>query len=203
MRFRLVAFSLIFASPLFAQDSSIVVAKPSSPLITVGVTTGTMAFRDQRVQGGVTGVLRYHLLPGISLAASPTFARVAFPSTLGGGSVSGLTDLPVEVAADHSFDVPGTPTGGLSLGVSLPVGDKQVGFGTGAVGANIGAGVGVSPIDALSFHLGAGKALNDYSEFSALGSSSSAWGDAEMSYQLVDHLEATVGVDGDIAAADS
>jgi len=203
MRFRLVAFSLIFASPLFAQDSSIVVAKPSSPLITVGVTTGTMEFRDQRVQEGVTGVLRYHLLPGISLAASPTFARVAFPSTLGGGSVSGLTDLPVEVAADHSFDVPGTPTGGLSLGVSLPVGDKQVGFGTGAVGANIGAGVGVSPIDALSFHLGAGKAINDYSEFSALGSSSSAWGDAEMSYQLVDHLEATVGVDGDIAAADS
>jgi hypothetical protein len=201
MIIRLSILSLVLASPLLGQDTTAV--RVPSPPITVGVTTGTMEFADQRVQQGVTGVLRYRLLSGITIAASPTFARVAFPSTLGGGSVSGLTDLPVELAADHSFDVAGSPTAGISLGISLPVGDKTVGFGSGAVGANVGVGVGASLTDALSFHIGAGKPLNDYSLYSALGTPSSAWGDLETSYQLLDHLEATVGIDGDIASTDS
>ena len=198
---RFSLFSLLLATPLLGQDTT--GARPLPPRFTVGVSTGTMEFSDQRVQQGVTGVIRYHAFSGIAVATSPTFARVAFPSSLGGGSVSGLTDLPVEMTADHSFDVPGSPTAGLSLGVSLPVGNKADGFGSGAVGANVGAGIGVSPIDALSFHVGAGKPLNDYSLYSALGTSSSAWGDIETSYQLLEHLEMTLGIDGDIASADS
>jgi hypothetical protein len=162
-----------------------------------------MGFRDQRVQQGVTGVIRYHVLPTVSAAMSPTVARVVFPATLGGGSVSGLTDLPLEIAADRSFDVPWSPTTGISLGVSLPVGDKQVGFGTGAVGANVGVGLGLSPLEPLSFHIGVGKPLNDYSLTSALGASSSAWVDLETTCQLLDGLEATAGVDGDVAGEDS
>ena len=197
---RSLVLCLSIAPSLFAQDSLPV--KPA-PRVTVGVTTGTMGFRDRRVQQGITGVIRYHLRSTVSLAMSPTYARVAFPTTLGGGSVSGLTDLPLELAADHSFDVPWSPTTGLSLGMSLPVGDEQVGFGTGAIGANLGVGLGLSPLEALSFHIGVGKPLNDYSLTSALGESSSAWGDLESSYQLLAHLEATVGLDGDIANADS
>src|SRR5690348_3056022 len=143
----LALLSLLVAPGLLAQDS--VSTQPIPPRVTVAVTTGTMEFKDQRVQQGLTGALHYRLLPGVSLAASPTFAHVAFPSTLGGGSVSGLTDLPVELAADHSFDIPGSPTAGMSLGISLPIGDKQIGFGTGGVGANIGVGLGISPIDPL------------------------------------------------------
>jgi hypothetical protein len=198
---RSLALCLSVAPSLFAQDSLPV--KPTPPRVTVGVTTGTMGFRDQRVQQGITGVIRYHLYSTVSVAMSPTFARVAFPTTLGGGSVSGLTDLPLELAADHSFDVPWSPTTGLSLGLSLPVGDKQVGFGTGAVGANVGVGLGLSPLEALSFHIGFGKPLNDYSLTSALGASSSAWGDLETSYQLLEGLEATAGFDGDVAGEDS
>ena len=74
---RLLILSLIVAPPLLAQDSSSV--KPVPPRVTVGVTTGTMGFRDQRVQQGVTGVVRYHIWPAVSIAASPTFARIAFP----------------------------------------------------------------------------------------------------------------------------
>jgi hypothetical protein len=202
MKTHLLISSLVIAAPLAAQDSASI--KTSSPIVAMGVTTGTMAFRDQRVQQAVTGVLRYHFLPSVSVSASPTFARVAFPATLGGGAVSGLTDLPIELGADHTFDdVPLSPTTGLSLGASLPIGDKSVGLGTGAVGANVGVGVGLAPIDPLSFHLGVGKALNNYSLYSTLGASSSAWGDLETSYQLADRVEATVGIDGDIAAADS
>jgi len=201
MTWRLIILNLFVALPALAQDSTI--SAPASPRITVGVTTGTMEFGDERVQQGVTGVLRYHIVRSVSVAASPTFARVAFPSSLGGGSVSGMTDLPVELAADHAFDASWTPTVGMSLGASIPVGDKQVGFGSGAVGASVGVGLGLSPIEPLSLHLGVGKSLNDYSLSSALGASSSAWADLETSYQLLDRVAATVGIDGDIASDDS
>jgi len=200
MTWRLIILNLFVALPALAQDST---TAPASPRMTVGVTTGTMEFGDQRVQQGVTGVLRYHIVRSVSVAASPTFARVAFPSSLGGGSVSGMTDVPVELAADHAFDARWTPTVGMSLGASIPVGDKQVGFGSGAVGASVGVGLGLSPIEPLSLHLGVGKSLNDYSLSSALGASSSAWADLETSYQLLDRVAATVGIDGDIASDDS
>ena len=209
MRLRQLLLLSVFpvAGPLLAQDSS-AVAHPSilasaSPRVTAGVTTGTMRFADQRVQQGVTGVLRYRVIGGVSVAASPTFARVAFPSTLGGGAVSGLTDLPIELSGDHAFAAPWTPTPGFSLGVSLPIGDQQAGFGTGGVGTSAGLGLSVSPLDEFSAHVGVGKSLNDYSLNSTLGASSAAWGDVDVSYQVFEHFEATVGVDGDLAAQDT
>jgi hypothetical protein len=197
---RSLVLCLAVAPSLFAQDSLPV--KPP-PRVTVGVTTGSMGFADHRVQEGITGVIRYHLRSTVSVAMSPTYAHVAFPTTLGGGAIGGLTDLPLELAADHPFDVPWSPTTGLSLGLSLPIGDKQVGFGTGAVGANLGVGLGLSPLEALSFHIGAGKPLNDYSLTSSLGASSSAWVDLESSYQVLEGFEATAGIDGDVAGKDS
>ena len=203
---RTLVLVLAVASPAWAQDTLITSQATSAehvPRVTVGVTSGAMRFSDQRVQQGVTGVIRYHVVPAISVAVSPTAVRVAFPATLGGGSLSGLTDLPVEISGDHAFDVPGTPTPGLSLGASLPIGNQQAGFGTGAVGLNVGLGLGLSPADAFSLHAGAGKSLNSYSLYSALGASSSAWGDLEASYQLLSRVEATIGIDGDLAADDS
>jgi hypothetical protein len=194
---------------LFAQDSSDVTSAPSSGResrsanVTFGVTSGAMRFADQRVQQGVTGVVRYHVTRAISLAVSPTYARVTFPTSLGGGAVNGLTDLPIELDADHSFPWAWSPTLGIALGSSMPVGDQQIGFGSGAVGASIGAGAGVSPTDALSMHLGVGKPLTDYNASSALGASGSMWSDAEVSYQLGDRVNATFGFDGDLASDDS
>jgi len=117
---------LTVAGPLLAQDSSQVAHRspmPSeaSPRVTAGVTTGTMDFADRRVQQGVTAVLRYRIISGLSIAASPTFARVAFPATLGGGAVSGLTDLPVELSGDHAF---AAPRGGLTVLAPLLAGDR-------------------------------------------------------------------------------
>lgn len=209
MRLRyIVLIPLIAAGRLLAQDSSQVAHLPllpgnGSPRVTAGVTTGTMSFADQRVQQGVTGVLRYRVVSGVSVSASPTFARVAFPATLGGGAVSGLTDLPVELSGDHAFDAPWSPTPGFSLGVSLPIGDQQAGLGTGGVGTSAGVGLSVSPLDGVSAHVGVGKSLNDYSLSSTLGASSAAWGDFDLSYQLLDRVEATLGIDGDLAAQDT
>jgi len=199
------SFILCFlvGSRLLAQDTLTIEPEKPKPRITFGVTTGSMSFADRRLQQGATGVVRYHFAKSFSLAISPSFARVAFPTTLGGGSVSGLTDLPVDLAADHGFDVPWSPTPGLSLGASIPVGNEHVGFGTGHVGTSVGLGLGLSPTDALSLHLGLGKSLNDFSLYSTLGASNAAWGDLEASYQLLDHVEATLGIDGDLASGDS
>ena len=206
--FRLLALMTIAPCALLAQDTSDV--KPAAEHrsdavlpVTAGVTTGSTSFADRRVQQGVTGVVRYHMGRSVSLAASPTYARMAYPASLGGGSVSGLTDLPIELGLDHGFDGAWSPAIGLTLGTTIPTGDDQIGFGSGSMGASVGAGVGLSPSDALSLHLGAGKSLTDYSIFGALGASEAVWGDAEVSYHLFEHLDATVGFDGDFASSDS
>lgn len=205
-RCRFILFLAFAPSVLAAQDSSQAqptASRTSAPAVTFGVTSGTMSFADQRVQEGATAAVRYRFLSSLSIVGSPTYAHMSFPAALGGGSVSGLTDLPIELDVDHSLDQPWSPTIGLALGATLPVGNRQIGFGSGAVGANVGAGVGLSPTDALSMHVGVGKPLTDYSGSSALGSSGSAWSDAEISYQLSQQVNATLGFDSDLASRDS
>src|SRR5690242_2977098 len=199
---RLLAILTIAPGAVLAQDTTAV--KPAALLpVTAGVTTGSMTFADHRVQQGITAVARWHMRPWISLAASPTYARMSYPASLGGGAAGGLTDLPIELGLDHSFDTGWSPAIGVSLGTTIPVGDKQLGFGSGSMGASVGAGVGLSPLDELSLHLGAGKSLTDYSMFGALGASEAVWGEAEVSYHLLEHLDATVGFDGDFSSEDS
>jgi len=205
---RLLAILTIAPGALLAQDTSEVKLaadhRPDAVLpVTAGVTTGSMRFADHRVQQGVTGVVRWHMGRSISLAASPTYARMTYPASLGGGSAGGLTDLPIELGLDHAFDRDWSPAIGLSLGATIPVGDEQIGFGSGSMGASIGTGVGLSPMDELSLHFGAGKPLTNYSMFGALGASEAIWGDAEVSYHLFEHLDATVGFDGDLSSSDS
>jgi hypothetical protein len=205
---RMVAILAIVPGALLAQDTSDVTLagdhRPDAVLsVTAGVTTGSMTFADRRVQQGITGVVRWHMTHSIAIAASPTYARMSYPASLGGGTAGGLTDLPVELGLDHSFDSEWSPALGLSLGATIPVGDKQIGLGSGSMGASVGAGIGLSPMDQLSLHLGAGKSLTDYSMFGALGASDAAWGEAEASYNLLEHLDATIGFDGDFSASDT
>ena len=205
---RLLAILAIAPGALLAQDTSGVKlaadhrAEAVLP-VTAGVTTGSMTFADRRVQQGITGVVRWHVGRSISVAASPTYARMTYPASLGGRSVSGLTDLPIELGLDRPFDGGWSPAVGLSLGATIPIGDEQMGLGSGSMGGSIGAGVGLSPTDEISLHLGVGKSLTNYSMLGALGASDAVWGDAEVTYHLFEHLDATLGFDGDFAASDS
>lgn len=205
---RLLTVLTIAPGAVLAQDTSDVKLAADHPPaavlpVTAGVTTGSMSFADRRVQQGITGVVRWHMAPWASIAASPTYARMSYPASLGGGSAGGLTDLPIELGLDHSFDGAGSPAVGLSLGATIPIGDQQLGLGSGSMGASVGAGVGLSPMDELSLHVGAGKSLTDYSMFGALGASDAVWGEAEVSYHLLERLDATLGFDGDFAASDT
>lgn len=178
-------------------------AADKQPKWTYGTTYGASHLWDDRQQQAFGAVGRYHVIPSVSISATPAFAVMSFPASAGGGSLSGLTDMPVDISFDH--DVPNAHgvSVGAALGISLPVGDTATGFGSGSVGYSLSAGVGASPIENLSLHLGAGKPLSDFSFGSTLGGSSSTWGDAEANYSLTDKVGLTAGFDGDISSADS
>ena len=193
----LAFLSLVPRAPLAAQqaDSSAVAAK-----VTSGVTAGGLTFPDGRTQQGASAIVRWHPRSGLSLALTPSFTRVVQPTSLGGGSRSGLSDLPVELAYDHELHMPMSLTLGGSLVATIPVGDTTSGLGSGRAGSTFSLGLGLEPVDNLSLHLGAGRPLSDYSTDGALGGSSSAWGDAEASYQVNDRVNASLGVDADFSA---
>ncbi|HKO16654.1 MAG TPA: hypothetical protein VJU87_10465 [Gemmatimonadaceae bacterium] len=202
--FLCVTACLVFpvAGALRAQDSSSS-ANPPMARVTAGVTSGALRFADGRMQEGVSAVLRYHLTSSISLAATPALARVSVPGSLGGASASGLTDLPVEIALDHELAVAASPTVGVGFAVSLPTGSTSTGFGSGALGYSIDAGIGATPVERLSLHAGAGRPLSDFTTQSALGGSGSTWGEAEASYDITDRVSASAGFDGDLSSRDS
>ena len=201
------ALSTMRGAPLRAQTTAIGDStklqddKPAR--FTYGATAGATHLYDDRQQQSFGVVGRVHVTPSFSISATPAFAVMHFPASAGGGTLSGMTDLPVEVAFDHAVPGPRPLSFGASFGVSLPVGDTATGFGSGKPGYSISAGLGASPTDKLSFHVGAGRPLSDFSFQSTLGGSSSMWGDAEASYQLTDRLGLTGGYDGDVTSADS
>jgi len=167
---------------------------------TTGVTAGALHFPDGRTQQGASAVVRWHPATGISLGVTPSFTRVIQPGALGGASSTGLSDLPVELAFDHMLNVPMSPTVGAALVATLPVGDTTSGLGSGSVGSAASLGLGLSPTEKLSLHVGAGRPLSDFALDGALGGTHSTWGEAEAGYQLTDRLEGTFGVDADFAA---
>jgi hypothetical protein len=208
MRFTGFSIIVVLAAKLAGAqgtpDTARVGAHGSAPpRVTAAIASGAMRFADERQQQAITGVVRYHLSSALSLALSPTFARVEFPATLGGGEVSGLTDLPLELGVDHSFDIALSPTAGIAFGATLPLGNKSIAFGSGAVGANLSAGLGLSPGEHLSFHVGAGRSMTDYSPQSTLGASSGTWTDLEASYDLLERVTATAGFNGELSSPDT
>lgn len=186
-----------------ASKSGDASAGDATPTVTYGATAGTLSLSDGRTQRGVTAVVRWHPLAGLALGVTPAFAQSSYPASLGGGSASGLTDLPVELSYDHAFSGSLPTTLGLSFGVSLPVGDTATGFGSGTVGYSVDGGASFQPMDKLSLHVGAGRSLTDYSFSGALGGSNAAWGDLEGSYQFTDRVGGTLGLDGDLTSGDS
>jgi hypothetical protein len=185
-----------------APDSTKLDEDEAPQRLTYGVTGGAMSFPDGRAQQSAGAVFRLHLPYGLAIAATPSTARMQFPTALGGGTSSGLTDLPVDLSIDRG--IPRTPLSlGAVLAASVPVGDTATGFGSGKVGYSLSGGVNVAATDRLSFHVGAGRPLSDFSFQSPLGGSSSAWGDLEASYQLSDRVGLSLTGDGDLASQDS
>jgi hypothetical protein len=172
--------------------------------ITVGVAGGALSYQGGREEQALGAVLRWSPAPWFSLDATPTMVRVHEPSAITGvlQTSSGLVDLPLDATISHGFKAPWSPGVALALGVSLPMGDTAKGFGQGAVGYSMSAGVGFSPAERVWVHLGAGRSLNDVSMQSAF-TSGNGWGDASAGVSITERFSVNGGYSSDIGAVDS
>lgn len=181
--------------------------EPDEPVhtITSGLSFGGLNYEGGRSERATSAVLRWHALPWLSIGATPTIAHSEEPSGVNlrqTTTSNGLTDLPVEISADHSFDAPLSPSLNLGIGVTLPVGKTASGFGSGSVGTSISLGGGLALSDKLGVHASGGRSLTDFSIESTFNGTSSAFGDLGLSLQATDQLSLSGGVDGDIGQPD-
>ena len=173
---------------------------------TSGMSFGGLNYEGGRSERATSVVLRWHALPWLSVGTTPTFARSVEPSGVALRQTktnSGLTDLPVEVSAEHSFDAPLSPSLSFGFGVTFPVGDTASGFGTGSIGSSINLGGGLALSDKLGVHAGVARSLTAFSIQSTFNGTSPESGDAGFSLQASDAVSMSVGVDGDIGQPDA
>lgn len=205
---RSLTAALLLLAPLCASaqkvDSSAATSDDAdASRLTWGTTLGAMQYPSGISQQGVSVVARVRVAPGLAIGVTPAWGHVNFPASLGGGSTSGFTDVPVELTYDHALPLRTSPVIGAAFAVTLPVGDTATGFGSGAVGYSISAGLGFSPAERVSVHAGAGRPLTDFSAQGALGGSATTWGDLSVSWAANDRVSLDAGFDGDLAGADT
>jgi len=211
---RVISVLFLIASPVAAQSATSdhpTVADTvheeeasSATPITVGIAGGALSYQGGRDEQALGAVVRWTPAAWFSLDATPTMVRVHEPSAVAGvlQTSSGLVDLPLDATISHGFHAPWSPGVALALGVSLPMGDTAKGFGQGAVGYSMSAGVGFSPAERVWVHLGAGRSLNDVSMQSAF-TSGNGWGDASAGVSITERLSVNAGYSSDIGSVDS
>ena len=188
-----------------AADSTDDEADEPRHAVTSGLSFGGVNYEGGRSERATSASLRWRALPWLSVGMNPTFARSSEPNaviTRPATKKSGLTDIPVEVNADHTFDAPLSPSVSLGMSITLPVGDTASGFGSGSVGSSVSLGGGLALTDKLGIHASAGRSLTDFSIQSTFNGTSSEFGDLGLSFQASDRLSMSAGIDGDIGAID-
>jgi hypothetical protein len=188
-----------------AADSTDDEADEPRHAVTTGLSYGGVNYEGGRSERATSASLRWRALPWLSIGMNPTFARSSEPNaviTRPATTRSGVTDIPMEINADRTFDVPLSPSVSLGMSVTLPVGDTASGFGSGGVGSSVNLGGGLALTDKLGVHGSVGRSLTDFSIQSTFNGTSSDFGDAGLAFQASDHLSMSVGLDGDIGAID-
>ena len=173
--------------------------------VTPGLSYGGVNYEGGRTERATSASIRWRALPWLSVGINPTFARSSEPNaivTRPATTRSGVTDIPLEVNADRTFDMPLSPSVSLGMSVTLPVGDTASGFGSGGVGSSVNVGGGLALTDKLGIHVGVGRSLTDFSVESTFNGTSSEFGDAGLAFQASDRLSFSAGIDGDIGAID-
>lgn len=175
----IAGLQLASGASLFAQDSDTSATRESQQSFGAGISAGAASFRNGSSSQAASLTLQYSPLKWLTISASPAFARST--DSTGKFTATGATDLPVEAGAWHTFKGDWSPTLGLSIGVTIPVGDTATGFGNGSATFGGSIGVSASPIESLHLALGAGRGLTGASGSAfAAGSSTSISGEASV-----------------------
>lgn len=175
-----------------------------SPRLTTGMGVGTLSFAGGRTERATSASLRFHVTSWLSAAVAPSLVIASQPGSAGATvTQTGLADVPVELAAEHELSIPLSPSLGLALTTTVPVGDTATGLGAGRTGFAGSAFAGLAPASWFSLHGGAGRSLTAFSVQGALNGSASGWGYAGATLGLPAGFSLGADYDGDIGPADS
>ncbi len=198
LRFRVVS-SIVGIACLLARGAS------AQSAFAYGIIGGAASLRDSGSMQAMSVLLEYKPMPWLTLSANPSFDRVTVqPSTGGSTSSSGLTDLPVGVAASHELpDAPLSPTVGAGIELSLPLGNSSNGLGSGQTSVAGDLGLGVSPTDNVSLDLNVWHPFTGAGVNSVLDASRATSLGLEGGYDWSERLTTSVGYSADVGPADS
>ena len=163
---------LTLAASVVAQTPDSTVTSDRQTALRVGISIGAANFRNGSSSEAASLALQYSPVDWLTFSITPGFARSS--DSTGKFVVTGPVDFPVDAGVFHTFDRAWSPTLGLSLGLTVPVGDTTTGFGNGSVGFGGSLGVSVSPTPSVHLAVGAGRGLSGISGSSfAAGSTTS------------------------------
>ena len=189
---RFVLLAAALGSPLLGQST-----------VNAGITVGNARFNTARSEQAVTGIVQVRPRTWLSLSAIPSMVRVSDTALGQTASHSGLGDLPLVVAADHSFPGPWSPVIAAALVASLPVGNASCGLGSGEMGFGLDGGVGVAPTERWRLSASASRGLGGLGAQSSLSAPHATALRLESGYDVTDRFTANLAIGADVGAADS
>jgi hypothetical protein len=209
----LILLAAVPAATLHAQADSTKKAAPNNATADSGATRSSWGYgvgagllrfpgnaQEQAVSASVSG--RFWDLVDISVNPAYVSATAADTvingRTVKGRSASGLAALPLSIGISHDIAGPWSPSLGVGLGFSLPMGDTT---GVGSAQAGVGANLefGVTPSEAFALSFGVSHALNDAFS-SGVGNSSATQLSASSSVK-VGSVGVSATYSGDVGAA--
>lgn len=206
--FALLLALAALATPLAAQqrassDSDEVESQQQPPRLAAGLTAGALDRGAGTTNQSLVAIVQLQPRPWLSLSVAPGVERTTYTGsvlTRAGGSktsnaANGLTDIPVSVGASHVFDpLPWSPGVAAELTQTLAAGSSSSGTGVGHGTTSFYASLDATPIERLSFSLGAWRPLSSGSGNGSL--------DVESALSL-GRATATLGMSNELGTPDS
>jgi hypothetical protein len=192
-----LAAALLAAGRAAAQDDDSLTSE-HPPAVAFGTSAGTLKLPSGRTEQAVSAILQLQPREWLTLAVTPTFAHAGATSnkTL---AVNGLTDLSMDVGVSHTFDVPLSPSLGVSLDATLPTGDTLKGLGSGTTSFGLGVAGSVSPTGGLTLTGGISVPLSTDNLSSVLSADNGGSLDLEAGFAVLPRLDLSAGFDTDLA----
>jgi hypothetical protein len=170
--------------------------------VNAGVTAGFAHFNAAQSEQTLTGIIQVHPRSWLSLSAIPSLVRVSDSST-GRTTHSGLGDLPLAVAADHTFPGAWSPVIGAALIATLPTGNAACGLGSGETGVGVDGGLAVAPGDRWQLSASASRSVGGSGFQSVLSAPHATALRLEGAYGISDHWTASAAFGADVGSSDS
>ncbi len=175
----------------------------SAQSVSAGVTAGFAHFNAAQSEQMFTGIVQVHLRSWLSLSAIPSLVRVSDSSAGQTVTQSGLGDLPLVVATDHTLPGVWSPVIGAALVATLPTGSSSCGLGSGETGVGLDGGLTVAPAEQWQLSASASRNLGGLGSQSVLSAPRATALRLESAYGINDRWTAGLAFGADVGATDS